>query len=147
MTVRTLAEAKAAARALRTALNALGHGICHGQALDLVARQNGERNWNALHARLCGEEVSAGAAGSAPFHLHQRVRGTYLKQPFTGESVTLSCDDDTRYTLTIRLDAPVDTVAFGSFSNWRRRIRGTVGRDGRSWRKTSDGSPHLVVGP
>jgi hypothetical protein len=142
MSIRTLAEAKAAARALRSALEALGHGVCHGQALDLVARQNGERNWNALHARLC---VEAAPAGSPPFHLHQRVQGHYLKQSFTGEIVALSCDGNTRYKLAIRLDAPVDTVVFDSFSNWRRHIRGVVGRDGRSRHKTADGAPHLIV--
>jgi hypothetical protein len=45
----------------------------------------------------------------------------------------------------IKLDQPIDTVRFPSFSNWRHRIRGTLDVDGRSHRKTSDGTPHLIV--
>ncbi|MEM7488729.1 MAG: glyoxalase superfamily protein [Pseudomonadota bacterium] len=44
--------AKARARTLRAALAEMGHGVAHGQALDLVARQEGVRDWNALAARL-----------------------------------------------------------------------------------------------
>jgi hypothetical protein len=47
----------------------------------------------------------------------------------------------------IALDQPIDTVRFDSFSNWRWRIRGTLDKDGRSTRKTSDGTPHLIVEP
>jgi hypothetical protein len=43
------------------------------------------------------------------------------------------------------LDHPVDVVTFDSFSNLRKRIRGTVGPDGRSKEITSDGTPHLVL--
>ncbi len=50
--IQDIDRAKVRARMLRDALAELGHDVAHGQALDLVARQQGLRDWNALHARL-----------------------------------------------------------------------------------------------
>src|SRR5690606_31658729 len=48
----TIDNAKAQAKALRAALQAQGTAISHAQALELIARQHGARDWNTLHARL-----------------------------------------------------------------------------------------------
>ncbi|MBI1219373.1 MAG: hypothetical protein GC186_12575 [Rhodobacteraceae bacterium] len=138
MTLPALSEAKAQAKALRAALQARGTAISHAQALELVAQQHGARDWNTLHARL--EQRN----GPSELALGDRVRGYYLGQPFTGEIVALAGPADHRQ-IEIRLDQPVDTVQFGSFSNLRRQIRGTINTAGRSPRKTSDGAPQLVV--
>ena len=138
MSVRSVADAKAQARALREALAAQGTELRHAQALEIVARQNGARDWNTLHARL------AAAEPPPPLRLNDRVRGRYLGQPFTGVIVSLSVAG-ANFQVALQLDEPVDTVRFDSFSNLRRRIRGTVGPDGRSPQKTSDGTPHLVI--
>ena len=137
MTVRTIAEAKARAKTLRRALAADGTAFSHAQALELVARQNGARDWNTLSAQLA-------KASPAPFHLHQRVQGRYLGQAFTGEIKALSCSGS-HYTVSIRFDEPVDTVIFDSFSNMRRVARSTVDINGISIRRTSDGTPHLTL--
>lgn len=137
MSVRTLAEAKAQARALREALAARGSPVGHSQALELVARQNGARDWNTLHARLSRTEPE-------PFRLGDAVRGRYLGQPFAGRIVALS-RVGARYRVALQLAEPVDTVRFESFSNMRRHVRGVVGPDGRSAQKTSDGAPQLVI--
>ena len=137
MTVSTLAEAKTQAKALRAALAEAGTPVSHAQALELVARQNGARDWNTLHARLS-------RATPAPFHVDQRVRGRYLGQPFAGRIVSVAKAGE-GFALAIQFDAPVDVVRFESFSNPRRRIRGTVGPDGRSRARTSDGAPQLIV--
>ncbi|MBD8553523.1 hypothetical protein IFT84_03200 [Rhizobium sp. CFBP 8762] len=137
MTVRTLAEAKAHAKSLRSAFAADGTVLGHAQALELVARQNGERDWNTLSARLAKGDPR-------PFHLHQRVRGRYLGQPFKGEITALS-SSGTCYSVTVRFDKPVDTVTFDSFSNMRRVVRGMVDLNGSSIRKTSNGTPHLTL--
>ncbi|SFI62607.1 glyoxalase superfamily protein [Jannaschia pohangensis] len=50
--ITTIERAKAQARILRTALSDIGHDVAHGQALDLLARLEGVRDWNALVARL-----------------------------------------------------------------------------------------------
>ena len=139
MTVRTITEAKAHAKSLRTALAADGKVLGHAQALELVARQNGARDWNTLSARLA-------QADSPPFHLHQRVQGRYLGQPFKGEINALS-SSGTHYSVTVRFDEPVDTVTFDSFSNMRRVVRGVVDLNGNSVRKTSNGTPHLTLNP
>lgn len=138
MTLPTLDEAKAQAKALRAALQAQGTAISHGQALELVARQHGARDWNTLHARL--------ALRNAPpeLALGDRVRGRYLGQPFAGRVIGLSGPAAHRE-IEIHLDHPIDTVRFESFSNLRHRIRGTIDASGRSHRKTSDGAPQLVV--
>ena len=137
--MRTPAEAKAQARTLRRALAASGHTVSHAEALELVAHQNGARDWNTLNARLMKE-----ATGHVPLHLNGTVRGRYLGQPFTGRIVSLSQKGD-GYAIAIQLDQPVDTVQFASFSNLRRRINGSIGRDGRSVARTSDGFPQLIV--
>jgi len=138
MTQPSLETVKAQAKALRQALKADGTAISHAQSLELVARQYGARDWNTLHARL--------GLGNAcpPLALGCRVTGHYLGQAYTGKIVALSGPAGHRQ-VEIALDQPVDTVRFDSFSNWRHRIRGTLDKNGRSPRRTSDGTPHLTV--
>ncbi len=135
----TIDEAKAQAKTLRTALQAQGNAVSHAQALELVARQHGARDWNTLHARL--------ALRNAPHELAlgDRVHGRYLGQPYTGRIIGLSGPASHRQ-IEIRFDHPVDVVRFESFSNLRTQIRATIDETGRSHRHTSDGAPHLIVG-
>ena len=138
MTQPSLDTVKAHARALRRALQARGSVISHAQALELIARQHGARDWNTLHAWLTQRNAPPELA------LGDRVAGSYLGQAYTGEITALSGPAGHRQ-VEIKLDRPVDTVRFESFSNWRHRIRGTLDQDGRSRRKTSDGAPQLIV--
>ncbi|MDV7141883.1 glyoxalase superfamily protein [Tropicimonas sp. TH_r6] len=138
MTQPTLENAKAQAKALRQALEQAGTQVSHAQALELIARQHGARDWNTLHARLTQRNTAPELA------LGVRVKGQYLGQAYCGEIVGLSGSEAHRH-VEIKLDQPVDTVRFESFSNWRHRIRGTLDMDRRSHRKTSDGTPHLSV--
>lgn len=139
MSVRSIVEAKAQAKALRQALAAEGVTISHSTALERVAKQQGARDWNTLQARL---------ARAAPprFQLNDPVRGRYLGQPFAGRIVALS-HLGTSLKLSIALDQPIDTVRFEGMSNLRRRIHGTVDENGRSAARTSDGQAHLIVEP
>ncbi len=147
MTLHDVAQAKARAKALRQTLATLGTAISHAQALELVAHQNGARNWNTLHAELTRPKPDPQPDPQPlPFALHQRVQGHYLGQPFTGEIRALAQAGD-GYRVALRLDAPVDTVTFDSFSNFRRHLRGLINREGISPRKTSDGTPHLILKP
>lgn len=134
----TIDDAKAQAKALRTALQAQGSAISHAQALELIAKQHGARDWNTLHARLARRNVPPELA------LSDRVRGRYLGQPFTGQIIGLSGPVDYRQ-ISIRFDTPVDVVKFESFSNLRRQIRATINEHGHSHRNTSDGEPQLIV--
>lgn len=138
MTQPSLDTVKAQAKALRQALRARGTVVSHAQALELIARQHGARDWNTLHARLTQRNAPPELA------LGDRVAGSYLGQAYTGEITALSGPAGHRQ-VEIKVDQPVDTVRFESFSNWRRRIRGTLDQDGRSRRKTSDGAPQLIV--
>lgn len=139
MSLQTLAEAKAQAKSLRQALVAKGTQISHAQSLELIAQQNGVRDWNTLYARLSGAEPT-------PFNIHDEVRGQYLGQNFSGRIVAISKVGKS-YRLSIQLDQPIDTVQFASFSNMRRRIRGVIDQEGRSPQKTLDGTPQLIVEP
>lgn len=138
MTQPSLETVKAQAKALRQALQAGGTVVSHAQALELIARQHGARDWNTLHARLTQQNAPPKLA------FGDHVAGYYLGQAYTGEIVALSGPAEHRQ-VEIKLDQPIDTVRFESFSNWRHRIRGTLDVDGRSLRKTSDGAPHLIV--
>lgn len=137
MTLSAISEAKSQAKALRDALVGQGTRISHAQALELVAQQNGARDWNTLHARLSRAEPQA-------LRLNDDVKGQYLGQAFTGRIVALS-KVGLNLNVSLQLDVPVETVRFESFSNLRRRIRGVIGPDGRSLRKTTDGVPQLVI--
>ncbi|WP_410217636.1 glyoxalase superfamily protein [Paracoccus sp. (in: a-proteobacteria)] len=136
MTLYTVSDAKSRARALRAECAAAGVPVSHAQALEMVAKKAGARDWNTLHARLVKQEE--------PLHLHDAVRGHYLGQAFTGKITVLTVRDN-GFDVTIRLDRPVDTVRFDSFTNLRRQIRGTIGLHGRSAALTSDDVPQLIV--
>lgn len=134
----SIEQAKTQAKALRAALMAEGREITHAQALELVAKTHGYKDWNTL----CG---LAGNRPRPPALLGQIVEGRYLDQPFLGEVVGLRELSEGRYEIELHLDEPVDVVTFDSFSNFRRRIRKVVGPSGRSFDTTSDGKPHLVL--
>lgn len=151
MTVRNITEAKAQAKALRSALAAQGTVVGHAQALELIARQNGARDWNTLSAQLANAApvwvpvaVAAPVPAPLPMHLRQRVQGSYLGQDFTG-TITAVSSFGSHHSVTVRLDEPVDTVTFEGFSNMRRVISGVVDLDGIAIRKTSNGTPHLTL--
>jgi len=140
MTQLSLDTVKAQARALRQALQADGMPVSHAKALELIAHQYGARDWNTLHARLTRRNAPSEIA------LGDRVTGFYLGQAYSGEIIAVS-GPATHRQVEIKLDRPIDTVRFDSFSNWRHQIRGTVDAYGCSLRKTSDGRPQLVVEP
>tara|TARA_R110002020_G_scaffold91174_1_gene221627 strand:- start:119 stop:550 length:432 start_codon:yes stop_codon:yes gene_type:complete len=138
MTQISLDTVKAQAKALRQALQAQGTSVSHAQALELIARQHGARDWNTLHARLSQRNAPPELA------LGDRVTGRYLGQAYRGKIVGLSGPVGHRQ-VEIALDQPIDTVRFDSFSNWRSRLRGTLREDGTSHRMTSDGTAQLTV--
>ena len=64
----------------------------------------------------------------------------------SGEVIAIrSMESHGRWQVTLQLDEPVDVVTFDSFSAFRRRINATIGGDGRTVEKTSNGQPHLVL--
>lgn len=135
----SITDLKTQAKSLRTALAATGHAVSHSQSLELLARQMGHRDWNTLHAK-------AGNTAPAPYHLGQRVRGTYLGQPMSGEVIGLRrMGGGTWFQLTLRFDAPVDVSRFDSLSVKRTQVNAVVNRAGVTAEKTSDGQPHLKL--
>lgn len=134
----SISEVKVQAGRLRSGLLAGGTEISHGKALELVAHQHGFRDWNTLHA----------AIGNRPplrFTPGERVRGRYLSQPFTATVKAAEMLQAGWYRLDLELDSPVDVVSFASFSNFRKRVRSTIGPSGTSLDRTSDGRPHLEL--
>lgn len=109
----------------------------HAEALELLARKHGARDWNTLRAR---------AARPVRMSPGTRLRGTYLGQSFAGQvkgAHMLGQGD--RMRVTLHFDQPVDVVKFESFTSMRQRVSAIVGPDGRSLAQTSDGAPHLVL--
>ena len=134
----TMDGAKAQAKALRVALASEGREVGHGQALELVAKSHGYKDWNTLHAAI-------GNGPAPPVNLGQLVEGTYLKQAFIGWVSGIKELSPGRYEVVLEFDEPVDVVTFDSFSNFRSRVTKVIGPDGRSFEATSDGVPHLVL--
>ncbi|WP_440957923.1 glyoxalase superfamily protein [Oceanicaulis sp. LC35] len=137
LTLPDLAELKAQAKRLRAALEVDGDFITHSESLELIARQNGYRDWNTLHAR-------AGNRPSEPYRIGDQRSGTYLGQPFTGEILSVKrLGDGALYEISFDFDEPVDVVRFDSFSAFRKRVSVTLDRDGVSPARTSNGEPHV----
>ncbi len=135
----SLEALKAQAKALRAQLQDTGTVINHAQSLELIARQWGFRNWNTLHARIGNHPPPQ------PFALGDRVTGRYLNQPFEGEIIGIRMIHGDQYQVTVSFEEPVDVVTFDSFSAFRQRVTAVVGRDGRSPKRTSDGTPHMQL--
>ena len=128
------------AKRLRSALAEDGVAISHSQSLERIAHQFGYADWNTLHAL---------AGNTAPVFtpaIGQRVRGTYLGHPFTARirAVSLVQLGD-RYRVTLDFDEAVDVVAFEGMSAFRKRVSATIGTDGRTVEKTSNGVPQVVI--
>ena len=137
----TRSQAKQRANELRTQEAARGRKISHSAALERVAAELGYRDWNTASARL-------GNLPPRPVAVGDRVEGHYLKQPFAGTVLALrELAGGEAFQVTVQFDEPVDVVTFDSFSAYRSRVNATIGADGRSWSKTSDGVPHMVLTP
>ena len=143
MSLPTIDDLKQQARRLRTAMAARGAPIAHGAALEILAQQHGQRDWNTLAARL---RVNETPPSGPPVAVGDAVRGRYLNQPFAGRVIALSAlAGDALYRIVIHFDQPVDVVTFDSFSALRQRISAQIDAAGISPRKTSNGLPQLVL--
>lgn len=132
----TPAEAKEQAKRLRSHLDSEGTAITHSSALELVAKQNGFRDWNTFHAAMGNRPPAGWTPGG-------RARGDYLSQPFEATVVAVEMLRPGWFRLVLELDEAVDVVTFDSFSNFRKRIQGVIGPEGTSREKTSNGVPQL----
>jgi hypothetical protein len=131
---------KVEARALREECTRLGTPVSHGAALEEIARRHGYRDWNTAHAALPERVVS-------PLQVGQRVKGTYLRQPFTGLVIGVQLLSDMQhFQVTVKFDKPVDVVTSELFSAFRQRVTATIDLRGISPARTSDGEPHMRIG-
>lgn len=135
----TTSDLKSEARNWRAEQAEAGHPVTHSQALEMVSRFHGFRDWNTASAVL---PVTRGPA----FAVGQRVRGTYLKQAFEGTILAVAAlGSGEMFRLSVQFDEPVDVVEFESFSAFRQRVVATVNREGVSPSRTSDGAPHMAI--
>lgn len=137
----SLETIKDQAKRLRARLERAGNSITHSKALELVAAQYGFRDWNTLAAK------AGNRPPLNPWMLGSRVSGHYLGQPFSAEIIAVQAIKAApgRYRITFHFDEPVDVVTFDSFSNMRQRVVCTIGEDGRTIAKTSNGRPHMEL--
>jgi hypothetical protein len=129
---------KLQAKELRKSLTWEGRDVNHAQALELVAKSHGFRDWNTLHAAI-------GNAPRPPVVVGQVVEGRYLGQEFVAEVLGVRVLSEGRYRVTFDFAEAVDVVTFDSFSNFRKRVSNTVDSMGRSFNRTSNGQPHIVL--
>lgn len=134
------ATLKSEARALREARALAATPISHGAALEEVAKRHGYRDWNTASAALPDRAVS-------PLQVAQRVKGTYLGQPFTGLMLGVHMlADMSHFEITVKLDRPVDVSRSKLLGPiLRQRLRATVDLRGISPAQTSDGQPHMRI--
>lgn len=128
------------ARRLRDALASEGIAVSHAKALELVARQEGVRDWNTLAARPVATPVSAKAdepKAAVPFAVGENVAGTFNGNPAQGRVIGLEeTIKPDLWRVTVAFNPPVDVSTSKLFSSERRRIQMVVGADGRSRRLT-----------
>ncbi|MHA7774097.1 glyoxalase superfamily protein [Roseibium sp. M-1] len=137
MTLPSVAQMKAQAKRLRTALAAKGQELSHSQALELLSAQYGFKDWNTASATAARPNQMAFAVGD-------RVAGTYMKQPFQGEILSLTrVGQSGQYRVIVKFDTPVDVVTFDSFSAFRSRVTVLIQADGTAVKRTSNGEPYL----
>lgn len=143
---------KQQAKRLRAFLQEQGRPVSHGEALEMVARQHGFRDWNTLAAASTATAAPASAPAvpprnsAPPLEVGALVGGRYLNQPFVGEVLSVTAlSDGEHFRITLHFAEPVDVVTFDSFSAFRRRVTATVNRDGISPQKTSNGLPQMVI--
>lgn len=130
---------KAEAKSLREERVLAGSPIGHSEALEEIAHRHGYRDWNTASAALPDRIVTPAQVGN-------RVKGTYLGQPFTGLLIGLQLLSDMRhYEVTVQFDKPVNVSKFSSMVHNRSRVRATVGPGGISLSHTSDGEPHMRI--
>lgn len=134
-------ELKIQARQLRQALNTNHNAVSHSAALELIAKQYGQRDWNTLSALAAKPRDET----KLPLITGAKVSGRYLNQAFTGKILSVAERYGGQYAITIHFDTPVDVVTFESFSAFRQRIKAVVDSEGVSVRKTSNGIPQLIL--
>jgi len=128
---------KAEARLLRDERSRNGTPITHSAALEEIARRHGYRDWNTAVAAV-PERIAA------PVQVGDRVRGTYLGNPFVGLVLGVRMLANMQhYEVTVKFDVPVDVVKSNLFSAFRQRVSATVDLRGISLARTSDGEPHM----
>lgn len=137
-TLPSLPEAKAKAKTLRADLTKQGTEINHANALEMVAHQHGFADWNTFHAAIGNRPPDGWTVGG-------RVQGQYLSQPFEATVKAVEILRPGWFRLVLDLDEAVDVVTFDSFSNFRKRISASVGPEGTSRERTSNGVPHLQM--
>ncbi len=143
MALTTIDDFKAQAKRLRRAMADQGAEIAHSTALELVAKSHGERDWNTLSALARRDGTNA-----LSLAVDQKVRGSYLGQPYEGRIVSLTrLPTAGLYRIAVQFDRPVDVVTFESFSAFRSRVNAVVDATGVSPRRTSNGRPQMTVQP
>ena len=131
-----VSQLKAEARALRSAATS---PMTHSQSLEAVAHRHGLADWNTARARAGAEQAPVPVVG-------QFIEATYLGHPVTGRfHAVRRMGPSGSHRVVIDLDQPVNVSAFEGMDVIRRRLQATIGPDGATVEKTSDGVPHLQV--
>lgn len=137
---RTTFDFKNQAKRLRDALAEEGLAVSHGKALDIVARQNGVRDWNTLAARTAAANplpTPAVDIGPTPFKVGQTVAGSFNGNPAKGRVIGLEETIKPHlWRVTVAFNPPVDASTSNLFKAERRRVTMVVGADGKSRRLT-----------
>jgi hypothetical protein len=132
-TPNTVQGYKAAAKRLRAALAEDGVAITHAKALELVAKQNGVRDWNTLVAQPAAAEPNA----TTPFAVGDKVAGTFNGRDARGRIIGLEeTIKPDLWRVTVAFNPPVNAATSELFTAERRRVQMVVGADGRSRRLT-----------
>lgn len=132
---------KTQAKRMRETMAKTGTSMTHSAALELIAKQWGYRDWNAISAAAPNEPI----APISRWQIGGRVYGRYLGHKFDGRIKGVREMHGGHWQLTIKFDAAVDVVTSQHFTNLRRQVDCVINGQGVSIEATSDGTPHMVL--
>ncbi len=134
-----LDDLKAEAKRLRAALAESGRPASHGEALEILARSKGYRNWNTLHA------AAGNRPPEPPLAVGQTVSGAYLGHRFRAEVIAVAARRDGGFRVTVVFDEPLNVSAFESMRIERRRVSANIRSDGKTVERIAGGVPQMAI--
>lgn len=136
----SIEELKEQARRMRIRHAANGEPINHAKALEVLSHQQGYKDWNSLHAAI--KKYLA----DCPVSMGESVRGTYLGHPFDAKVAGIRVlHPRDQFRVSLVFEEAVDVVKFDHMSGLRKNVSCTIGVNGKTLEKTSNGEPQLVL--
>ncbi|MFC3050593.1 glyoxalase superfamily protein [Kordiimonas pumila] len=143
-------NAKAGAKRLRAFMADKDIALSHSDSLEAIAHIEGYRDWNTLSAHLPPTGACAVPTGtlcnSFPVQVGSKVSGLYYEAPFEGTLLGLEQTiNPAVWRVKLQFDEPVTPPAMTRIGLTRRRVQGSINKDGISVNLLGKPDGHIRV--